>query len=34
MMKYIGKTTLPHGEVLHFSNGNGNIESVFQELKK
>ena len=32
-MKYIGKTTLPHGEVLHFSNSNGNIESIFQEFE-
>ena len=33
-MKYIGKTTLPHGEVLHYSTCSGNIESVFQEFEK
>ena len=30
-MKYIGKTSLPHGDVLHYLNGRGNIESIFQE---
>ena len=33
-MKYVGKTSLPHGEVLHYLNGCGNIESVFQESEK
>ena len=30
-MKYIGQTRLPHGIVMHYSNRNGNIESIFVE---
>jgi len=30
-MKYIGQTKLPHGIVVHYSNSNGNIESIFED---
>ena len=33
-MKYIGKTVLPHGEILHYSNSMGNLESIFEEFEK